>query len=368
MNKQYIPGFLKNKLLFATTIIPTIISILYYGFVASDVYISESRFVVRSQEKQATSPLGMILKSTGFSKSQDDSYTVQDYILSRDALAQLEIDLKVRESFSSDGVDVFSRFGGAFSDTSFESLYLYYQKKVGVQLETSSAITTLTVKSFNQDDAFKINTRLLELAENLVNKLNERGRQDMISYSLKEVEESREKAKYAALALASYRDTKGVVDPEKQTAIPLQQIAKMQDELIATKTQLVQLKSIAASNPQIPVWTKRAELIENEILAETKRIAGGERSLTAKAVDYQRLILEKEFSDRMLASAMNSLEQAKSEAQRKQLYLEKVVSPNKPDYPVEPKRFRGILTTLVLGLIIWGVLSILLYGVREHRD
>jgi capsular polysaccharide transport system permease protein len=65
---------------------------------------------------------------------------------------------------------------------------------------------------------------------------------------------------------------------------------------------------------------------------------------------------------------MASLEQARNEAQRKQLYLERIVQPNKPDIAIEPQRIRSILTTFVVGLIAWGILSILVAGVREHHD
>lgn len=56
----------KNKLFRAFTI-PTIAAIYYFGFVASDIYTSESQFLVRTAEKQALlSGLGAFLKSSGF--------------------------------------------------------------------------------------------------------------------------------------------------------------------------------------------------------------------------------------------------------------------------------------------------------------
>lgn len=65
---------------------------------------------------------------------------------------------------------------------------------------------------------------------------------------------------------------------------------------------------------------------------------------------------------------MASLEQARNEAQRKQLYLERIVQPNKPDIAIEPQRIRAILTTLAVGVVVWGILSMLFAGIREHHD
>lgn len=357
-----------NRLLLFAVVLPTLVSIIYFGLIASDVYISESRFVVRSPERQTASPLGILLKGAGFSRSQDDTYTVQDFILSRDALQLLDDKLRIGRAFSNAKVDIFSRFAGLDWDKSFEALHRYYQAKVAVQVDSVSSISTLTVRAFTAEDAFRINLQLLEMSEVLINTLNERGRQDTIRFAASEVAEAEKKAKAAALALSAYRNQKGVIDPERQSTIQLQQIAKLQDELIATQAQLTQLLTFTKENPQIPSLQKRVLTLREEIGAETNRVAGGDRSLANKAGEYQRLALEREFADKQLGSTLASLEQARNDAQRKQLYLERIVQPRLPDMAMEPRRLRGVLATLVLGLIGWGILTMLIAGIKEHQD
>ncbi len=357
-----------NWLFLLTVVVPTFLSVIYFGFIASDVYISESRFVVRSPERQASSPLGALFTGSGFSRSQDDTYTVQDFMLSRDALKSLNEKLGIGKAFASNDVDIFSRFAGLDWDDSFEALHIYYQNKIDIQLDALSSITTLTVRSFTAEDAFRINQQLLEMSEALVNQLNELGRQDMIRFASGEVLNAEKKAKEAGLALSDYRNQKGVIDPESQSTMELQQISKLQDELLATQAQLVQLQTFTKSNPQIPSLQLRVQNLRREIDAETKQVTGGNRSLANKAAEYQRLALEREFADKQLGSALASLEQARIEAQRKQLYLERIVQPNKPDMAMEPRRVRGVFTTLVLGLVAWGILSMLIAGVKEHQD
>ena len=75
-----------NWLLLITVIVPTTLAIIYYGLFASDVYISESQFVVRSPDKPSVSGLGTLLKSAGFSNAGDEIYAADKYIQSRDAL------------------------------------------------------------------------------------------------------------------------------------------------------------------------------------------------------------------------------------------------------------------------------------------
>lgn len=357
-----------SKLFLLSVVLPTLLSVVYYGLWASDVYLSESRFVVRSPEKSAASPLGMILQGAGFARAQDDTYTVHNYVVSRDALAALEKQVAVRRAYGSDDIDIFSRFAGIGFDDSFEALHQYFTGKVEVTFDASSAVSVLTVRAFSAEDAWAINEHLLAQSEALVNQLNDRGRQDLIQFAQSEVAAAEEKARRAALALSDFRDRKGVIDPEQQSAIQLQQVAALESELLATRARLDQLRKFAPENPQIPSLLQQEKSLRQAVAAERARVAGSSSSLANKAAEYQRLVLDREFADQQLATALSSMESARNDAQRKQLYLDRIVQPNKPDVALEPRRLRIIAFTFVLGLIVWGILGLFVASVREHQD
>jgi len=367
------PGFLRRHALFITTVlIPTFLSIIYFAFYATDIYVSESSYVVRSPNKKsaAAGGLGALLEGAGFSgfaKAPDDVYAVTQYIQSRDALTYLDEKLGLRTAWQSEDIDLFHRFDPLDWDDSREAFYEYYRKMVKVGADPASGITLLTVMGFNPEQVLEMNKLLLGKAEELVNILNERGRNDLIRFAEKEVQLAEDKAKAAAQALSDFRNTEAVVDPEKQTMLHFEQVARLQEELIRTRGQLTQLKVFAPDSPHPPALELRARTLEAEIAAETEKITGGEQSLASKAAEYQRLQLEREFADKQLAIAMSSLEGARSEAQRQQLYLETIAKPSLPDDATYPKRLRGVATTLILGLVAWGILAMLLAGVREHQ-
>jgi capsular polysaccharide transport system permease protein len=352
-----------------TVVAPTLIASAHFMFSATDVYVSESRFVIRNTEQQSgLSSLGQILKGVGFSRSQDDSYTVRDYMLSRDAVEALERRLGLVQMFSAKDVDLISRFPRLDNDRSFEALFEYYKGHVSVQIETDSPVVVLQTRAFTAQDSFLLNQELLEMGEDFVNRLNERARRDLIDFATKEVETAEKRSRAAALALANFRNAKGVIDPEKQSALPLQQAARLQDELIETKAKIAQIEMLARDNPQIGLLRQRAKLLETEIAAASARVTGGERSLATKAGEYQHLLLEKEFSEKMLASTMSSLEMARNEARRKNAYLSRVSSSSFPDESTEPKRMRAVAAVFMVGLVMWGILGMLISGIKEHQD
>ena len=357
-----------DRIFVLTVAVPTVLAGVYFGAIASDVYISESRFVVRSPQRAAPTGLSALLASAGISRSHDDTYTVHGYVLSRDALQELEKQLKLREAYSSGDVDVFSRFPGLGWDRSFEAFFRHYTDHVTLVYDTVSSITTLQVRAYTPAMAKEVNESLLQMGERLVNNLNDRSRQDLIVVAKREVGEAEQRARNAALALTVFRSKGQVFDPAREAALQIDNVARLREELRLTEAQIGQLKQVAPSNPQIATLDAQAGRLKMAIAAENAKALGQDSSLNAKAPAYERLLLEKTFADQQLGSAMASLEAARNDAARKQLYLERLVQPNLPDTALEPRRIRTVLTVFVVGLIAWGVVSLLVAGVREHVD
>jgi capsular polysaccharide transport system permease protein len=292
----------RNKLFLATVVAPTALSILYFGPIASDVYITESKFVVKSTGQNSAPSLDGLLGRMGVSSSNNDAWGVQSYSLSRDALSKLDKDLQVKEHYSSNVVDVFNRFPTVrIWDSSFEWFHDYYLGKVAVLVDPITSVNTLTVRAYNPEMALKINQSLLSLSEDLVNQLNLRARQDLMKSAQREVDIAKSKIQELSKEISLLRKKDSVKDPDGQV------------------------------------------------------------------IRLQSLHLEREFADKQLATSLSSLEQARTEALKKQLYIERVANPILPDSAMEPRRIRGVISTLLLGLVLWGILSLLISGVKEHH-
>jgi capsular polysaccharide transport system permease protein len=359
----------RHLVLVLTVVVPTLGAIVYFGFIASDIYISESRFLVRSPQHQTQGGVfGQLLQGTGLSNSHDDTYSVHDFILSRDALRELDTKLGVRNAFMSKQVDPINRFPGLSWDNSFEEFYRYYGKHVGVDYDSASSITTLTVRAFTAQDAQRINDLLLHMSENLVNTLNERSRQDLVHFAEGEVKLATDKATAAGVALFEYRSKHEIFEPDKQAALQLESVGKIQEELVTTEAQLAQLEKLSPNNPQIVGLKSRAQTLRHAIASEAAKVTSAKGSFSARAPDFERLTLESAFADKQLGVTLADLETARSDALRQQLYLERLVQPSLPDKAMEPRRIRSMFTVFLLGLIAWGVASLLIAAIREHSD
>ena len=357
-----------DPLFWLFVVLPTIVLAIYYGFIASDVYTSESKFVIRSPNQRSVSGIGMVLQNIGFNASSDDSYLVRDYLSSRDAVQNLKAKLDIQTKYSAKSVDVVSRFG-TIKEPTFENFYEYFNKKVKVVYDPASSISSLQIEAYTAKDAQNINEELLKMSEEVINRINNNAKNDILVASEKEVQEAQEVSAKAAEALAKYRVKNDVFNPEGQSAIVLQEISKLQDALIQTETQLTQAREITPENPQIKAMETRIKSLKKSIADKSKLVTGpSDISFSNRSVEYQRLQLEKELADKQLASAMATYEQSKYDFNKKQLYLERLAMPSLPDEATKPKRFKNVLSGFVFGLLLWGVVRLFVAGVREHRD
>lgn len=357
-----------KPLFWLTVILPTAFSTVYFGAVASDIYISESSFVVRSPKNQASlTGFGALLQGSGFSRSQDDSYTVQEYMRSRTALEQLQQELPVKSFYDSQG-DILSRFNGFKLNGSQEAFFRYFKDRLSIDLDSVSGIATLRVRAFKPEEGQQINQKLLSLGEELINRLNERARKDTLEYAEQAVEDAEKNVNNTAEALSKYRIKNKIFDLPAQSGVQLSLISTLKSELIRVETQLAQLVSITPDNPQVPALEMRQKSLRKEIEQQSKNLSGSNNSIATQTSEYQRLVLANELAQQQLTAAMTSLQNTRGEADRQQLYLEVINKPSQPDWALEPHRLYNILATFIIGLMLYGVLSLLIASIREHKN
>ena len=361
----------KNVFFWVFVLTPTLIVSVYYGLIASDVYVSESQVVVRSADKSSISSASLsgLFQGFGFSNSQSDAYVIQNYIGSHAALDRLIKQYPIIDWYSAKTVDPISRFNGFGWDGSLAKFYKYFVKRVGVSVDPMSSVLTLSIKAFQPAEAQTINESLIRYSEELVNQINDRARRDTIAFSVQQLDKAKEMAKDTAFRLAQYRNESGLLDPQKEAELPLTMISTLQGKLLDVRSQLAQLVIVSGNSPQIPVLKREETLLKNEIERLENKVAGlSGGSIATKIIKYQRLTLENSLAEQQLGSALASLEQAEADARKKQLYLERISSPDLPDEAFLPHRLQIVLATFLLGLILWGIVELLTAGIREHIE
>jgi capsular polysaccharide transport system permease protein len=359
----------KQRWFILFVILPVLFSAAYYGLFASDIYVSEARFVIKSpdQKRSQSTTLASIIQTTGLSAGQEQTNEVLDYVRSRDALRDLSKRMDVRAKYMRSEADWGSRYPTGWQDDTFENLYKFYGKMVSAKLDHDTGAAVLTVKGFTPGDAHDIGEGLLGLSENLVNRLNARAQKTQVAEAEGRVQEAERRIKAARIAMRQYRNDERVLDPAKEAG----GVLEVSTGLIAQRAMLVaQLQSMIAGaprNPAIPALRSQVAAIDAQITAQTGRAAGTTSGLASKMTDYEGLLVEQEFATKMLTTTAASLEQARADAMQQQFYLERIVEPNLPDMALLPQRLFQVLSVAGVALCLYLVGWMLIVGILEHR-
>jgi capsular polysaccharide transport system permease protein len=366
---KLVPAILRKRpfLLFGV-IFPTAMVTVYYLVFAAPTFVSESKFVVRLSSPPSQSPVGAILQNSGIARSQDDTFSVSDFLLSRDALRQLDFREPLHEIFASPKADFLTRYPRPWDSDSFEGLYRYYLSRIDVVHNSSTGITTLRTRAFSAQHAFDLNVDLLSAAGGLLVRLNDRAREDAVEYSRREVAEAEQKLLDVQDEITKYRNDEQMIDPTRVSVAMLDTIGRLSTELALARARRAEVETAAPESGAVPNLSNRIAALEDQIDKERVKLVGNDKSVSAHIAGYERLTLKREIVAKALALATASLESASADARRQRLYLEPIVQPNLPDEAIEPYGATHILVTFLLGAVISLLCWILGMAAAEHSQ
>jgi capsular polysaccharide transport system permease protein len=349
---------------------PTFLAAVYYLLIAAPIYVSEAQFVVRSPSHPAPLALGSVLQTVGLGggAAETDAYEVHEYMLSRDAVRDLARYHHLRALLDRPEADFLARFPRPFEHPSFENLFFNYKRFVTVGYDGNTGISTLRVEGFRPQDAHEIAEALLEAGEGVVNRLNDRAVDDAVAQARRQVTEAETQSLKAQAALTAFRNRERMIDPDKSSVADLELMGKLESELANMRAERAGLAASAPNSPQLPSLDKRIAAFQAQVDAERLHSAGADSSLAPKIGEYEQLALERDLSVKTLGVAIASLETARIEARRKQLYLERVVTPNVPDKAERPLRWLAVLMVAVSSLALYAMIALVGAGLREHQQ
>ncbi len=366
-----------RKPFFLLVILPSLISAVYFFAIAAPQYVSEARFVVNSRGgdggaqaamRAAAGAAGGAMLGLGGGMSSNEANSIRDFLNSLDAVIEANRELDLIALWRRPEADFLARLW--FSEP--ELLMRHYNRMVSVALDPSTNVTTLRVRSFRPEDSKALAEALLGSAEALVNRLSERARGDTVRLAQHELTIAERRVQESRSALLRFREQQRELDSAgaAQAAVALR--SQLESALVQARAELTErLQFMRPDNPALQATRNRIEALERQIATERSRHTDtsanlGGTILARQLADYELLMLEREFADKQLASATVSLENARVEAQRQQLYLSRIVQPNLAVYPLYPKQFISV-ASIFLGLAVaYGIGWLLIVGMREH--
>jgi capsular polysaccharide transport system permease protein len=354
-------------------LVPTILAAIYFWAIAAPRYLSEAQFVLRLPSAAGPS-LGdiktpqVVQQATGMSKGSEDGYAIQEFLNSRDAMQWLMAKADLKRAFEAGHRDPLWGFPNILASNTEEGLFKLFKRMTWAGFDNATGVMTLRVQAFAPGDAQRMTAALLEAAEAMVNRLNDRVRRDAQMFAEGESDRMLKRVVAAQRALVEFREREQLIDPEHATLAILETIAKLATEVAAVSVQITELQRNTPGGPQLAPLRARREALETQITYERHRLAGDSKSIAPRIADYERLMLEREFASKALIAAMTAVETTRMDAQRQQIYVERIATPSRPDYAAYPWRIIWTVAILFGGLMAWRIWRLIVRDAMRHLD
>jgi capsular polysaccharide transport system permease protein len=346
--------------------LPTLAVSIYYAFFAAPIFVSEASFVVRMAAPPSSNAFGSLLQNSGITRSQDDTFSVQEYMRSREALKELGEQVPVRAIFGSSQADWLMRYPRFWENNSEEELYQYYSDRVEVIHNDTTGITVLRTTAFHAQDAYELNNTLLTLGGNLLLRMNDRARGDAVRFADNEVKEAEQQVVDAQKKITTFRNKELMIDPNASSTSMVELISQLSVQLANARARLAEMRKTAPDSNAVPFVTSQIAALEQQIESERSKMVGTDSSIAPRIADYESLVLMREFANKAMVSALDSLESARADARRQQLYLEIVVPPHLPDEAELPLSLKNILIVFLTASLAYLLGWLLLTAIRDH--
>jgi len=350
---------------------PVILLSYYYASVASNRYASTAGFSVRGIETGAgLDGLGALTGLASAGSTTADSYIVLKYIESRALVEALDTDLNLKAIYSSEEVDWFSRLD---SEAPIEKFVDYWHTRISTQFEPSSGIIEFTAQSFSSDHALQISERIIELVQALVNDLSAKARQDALQFAEREVEIQERRLRNALEVIRSFRTTEQSVDPTASASLDIQLLASLESRLVDINAKIAVQNDILDNDaPSLVALNRQAEAMRHQIEKRRAGISGttsGDIATSAVSTQlstFETLDIERRFAEQSYSSSLDSLEQARRDADRQQRYIGIHLYPQTAEISAYPRRLRNVLVSAFLLFAAWSIGTLITYSVRDH--
>jgi capsular polysaccharide transport system permease protein len=336
-----------------------------YLFVwASDVYVSELRFAVR-QADQPRVPTGVPMLGTSMVATVTESNAVVQFLRSHDALEGLEHRLDLRRMFGDPAIDWLARLP---EDASPVRLRRYLSHHLRPYFDQTNGIVTVEARAFSAADALALAEAVRAMSEDLVNRMSLAARRGLLDSVEAEVAEAERRLARARDELRRFREANEILDPRRTAEASDELRARLEADITLLRAELEQMgRFTAASAPSMVQRRERIAALEGQLRDLTRRATGAEReTLTTALRGFETLETDAMLALRSYEALLGTLERARSDANRQQLYLAEVVRPTLPRAAAHPRRVEHLLTAAALALL--GALLGLLIArtVRDH--
>jgi len=348
--------------------LPTLIAGYYFYAIATPMYATKSEFVIQKADSGGASGLGSLFAGSGLATSQD-SVNAQSYLGSRDAMLRLDADLGFKAHFLQPWIGPLQRLD---AEASNEETYKLYQRFVKTGYDPTEGIIKMEVVAASPEASAAFSEALIRYAEERVDNLTQRLREDQMAGAIASYEEAEAKRAAAQAEVLRLQTDLQVLDPTSETGSVMSQVTAFETQLNEKRLQLQQLLDNARPNQARVDGVRgdiaRLEALIGELRSKLTSTGGTGSGGSLAQITGQLTVAQSDLETRtlLMQQALQQLETARIEANKQTRYLEMGVHPVAPDQPTYPRAFENTILAFLVFAGIYLMVSLTASILREQ--
>ena len=350
----------------AFVLLPTAIAGYYFYAVATPMYATKSEFVIQQADGAQSGGLAGMLTGGGLGGNQD-SITVQSYLQSRESMIRLEDDIGFKEHFSQPSIDPLQRLD---PEATMEEAYRHYVRHVKIGFDPTEGIVKMEVIATNPEVSAAFSRALITYAEEQVDNLSLRLREDQMQGSIESFREAEAKMEAAQERALVLQEQLGILDPQSEPASVMGQVSSFETQLAEKRLQLQQLLDNPVPNAARVAGAEGDIARLEELIAGLRApltVASGEgASLARISAELRMAEVDLETRTMMMQESLQQLEASRIEANRQVRYLSTGVNPIPPDEPTYPRAFENTALAFLIFSGVYLMMSLTASILREQ--
>lgn len=347
---------------------------LYVLLIKTEKYQSNSTVIIKDlSQQQSASMLGSMLLGQSSSVMQD-SKLLEIYIKSMEMFSLLDTEHNLTGYYSSKQIDFVQRLSPdallSFNLANNENMLQAYVHDITIVYDEPSGTLNIGFKHAYAKIAQQIVRDMITYAGKTLNRFEKENASVALEELVSQEQENKQLFTDSIKKLIAYQNRHHTIDPSVDVQSKSTILAALESELIQKEVEYKsKLGYLNKNATEMQLLRDTLYQMRQSIKNIKREIAGsGTNELNKNVSEFELLKNEVDFNKERYKQTLIKLEETKVQVQQNAKNLIVVTQPTLAQTYSEPNKLKDIITLLIVLSFLYGILTLMLSILKEHKD
>jgi len=364
-----------NNILKSLFLISFIWASIYIFFIKTEKFEASSIIMIKDlAQEQKASMLGAMLLGQS-SNVMQDSKRLEIYILSFEMFEILDKENDLSQYYSSDSLDFMQRLYPQtfipFLHLNSENILAHYQEDLSIIYDELSSTVEIRFKHASKKIAKKVIQNIIYYATKALNRLEKENTLVVLSALVKQEKENKMFFTASIRQLIEYQNQNHTIDPSIEVLAKSGILAGLEGELVKKEVDYQSKLTYLSKNfSEMKIMRDNIKHIKEGISKLKQQIVGnqGQNELNENVSNFELLKSEVDFNKERYAQSLIKLEETKVTVNQNVKNLMVILKPSVSDIYSYPEKPKETMTWLMILSFMYGIISLILSILKDHKD